>query len=224
MPTIVSSIIAAIVALGLTVFVGIFVLPEKKRIKQNKLFGILSDIFTFRDLLLDKILTFLYTFCTLLCVSTGVFFLVTVEYSQRYSWYYDRYETSAYYMGGWGILILILGPIAVRIIFEILMMFVLLVKNTISINNKLNAQPGSIAEIKATSDAEKAKRRAEESAQKAKKKAEAAQAQLNAQPQQPQIRQPQQTYVPNVVFCTNCGTRYDANQGGCPNGCQQHNN
>ena len=137
MPTIVSSIIAAVVALGLTVFVGIFVLPEKKRIKQNKIFGILSDIFTFRDLLLDKILTFLYTYCTLLCVSTGVFYLITVEYSHRYSYYYDTYQTSAYYMGGWGILILLLGPIAVRIVFEILMMFVLLVKNVIAINKHL---------------------------------------------------------------------------------------
>ncbi len=25
--------------------------------------------------------------------------------------------------------------------------------------------------------------------------------------------------APNMVFCAHCGTRYDANQGGCPNGC-----
>ncbi len=223
MPTNVSSIIALIVAIAATVFAAIFILPEKKRVKQNKLFGILSDIFTFKDLLLDKILTILYTFCTLLCVSTGVFFLITVEYSQRYLFYYDKYETSATYMGGWGALILIAGPIVVRIAFEILMMFVLLVKNTISINNKLNAQPGSLAEIKAASDAEKSRRKAEEDAQKARRKAEAAQAQLNVQAQQPQLQyqQPQQAYVPNFVFCTNCGTRYDANQGNCPNGCHQ---
>ena len=25
---------------------------------------------------------------------------------------------------------------------------------------------------------------------------------------------------PKMVYCTQCGTRYDANKGGCPNGCK----
>ena len=45
------------------------------------------------------------------------------------------------WLGGYGLLLMILGPIVVRLIFEFLMMALLLVKNVISINNKLRA-PG----------------------------------------------------------------------------------
>ena len=41
------------------------------------------------------------------------------------------------WLGGYGLLLMILGPIVVRLIFEFLMMALLLVKNVISINNKL---------------------------------------------------------------------------------------
>lgn len=41
------------------------------------------------------------------------------------------------WLGGYGLLLMILGPIVVRLIFEFVMMALLLVKNVISINNKL---------------------------------------------------------------------------------------
>lgn len=43
------------------------------------------------------------------------------------------------WLGGYGLLLMILGPIVVRLIFEFLMMALLLVKNVISINNKMRA-------------------------------------------------------------------------------------
>lgn len=43
-------------------------------------------------------------------------------------------------MGGKGILLMILGPIAVRLSYELVMMAVLAVKNIISINSKLRNQ------------------------------------------------------------------------------------
>ena len=49
------------------------------------------------------------------------------------------------WMGGKGILLMILGPIGVRVTYELLMMAVLAVKNIISINNKLRNQNGDAA-------------------------------------------------------------------------------
>lgn len=177
MPTIATLIIAGISAIALTVLAGIFILPEKRRAKNNKIFRILSDIFTFKDLLLGKIITYLYTFCTIACVVTGVLLLITVDY-------YDSPWSglNLYYRGGWGLIILVGGPIAVRILFEISMMFVLLVQNTISINNKLSAITGE------------------------EEKTESVAAETAAP-----------EYQPAYMFCTYCGTQYDANMGGCPN-------
>lgn len=135
MPTIVSNILAGIITVALTVLCCIFILPEKKRAKHNKIFGIIADIFTFKDLLLDKILTVLYTFSTIACIVTGIFYLISINY--YFSW--DGKLNVSGYMGLPGLILLVGGPIAVRIVFEIIMMFVLLVKNTIAINNKLSA-------------------------------------------------------------------------------------
>ena len=46
------------------------------------------------------------------------------------------------WLGGYGLLLMILGSIVARLIFEFLMMALLLVRNVISINNKLRA-PGN---------------------------------------------------------------------------------
>ena len=35
------------------------------------------------------------------------------------------------------------------------------------------------------------------------------------------VSKPEPELPPKMVFCTQCGTRYDANKGGCPNGCKQ---
>ena len=49
-------------------------------------------------------------------------------------------EINVEWAGGYGLLLIVFGPIIVRIIYEALVMFVLLVKNTIQINNKLKSQ------------------------------------------------------------------------------------
>lgn len=95
-------------------------------------------------------------------------------------------ETSSSFWGGTssfqsyalrGLLTMILGPIVVRIVYELLMLTIILVQNVITINKKLPAPPK------------------EEQA-------------------------PTAAPEPKMVYCTHCGTQYDANQGGCPNGCQ----
>ena len=61
-------------------------------------------------------------------------------------------------MGGTGLLCIIVGPIAVRLSYELLMMVVLLVKNVIAINHKLADQTGRAAgDVFATPDVQELK-------------------------------------------------------------------
>ena len=49
------------------------------------------------------------------------------------------------YVGARGLLMMILGPIIIRLAYEFIMMFILLVKNVIQINNKLKGDEGTAA-------------------------------------------------------------------------------
>lgn len=132
-------------------------LPEKKRKDLSPFLQKLSDILNFKQLLIEKILKALYVFLTCCCIFNGFFMIFSKNWGQSYALP--------------GFLLMLFGPIIVRLLFEGLMLSILLVKNTIEINKKIPAP----------------------------EKAEA--------------------YVPDYKFCVNCGTKYDAKQGGCPNGC-----
>lgn len=125
------SVLALLTAIAATVLLFIFVLPSKKREGLPKLLKVIHDIFNMKDLLLESILKVLYVFSSVACVLWGVFMIFGFQIydSGRYSY--------TNWMGGYGILVAILGPIVLRIVFEAMMMFILLVKNTIEINKKL---------------------------------------------------------------------------------------
>lgn len=161
-------VIGIVLALIGTVLTFIFIMPESKKAGLNKSLSVLRDIFSFKELFLEKLLRACYIFLTLFCIFGGFFML----FARSYFVMYIGSSSLAMY----GLMLMILGPIVVRICFEISMMFVLLVKNTMDINSKI----GSCG------------------------KAEPVKAQENNQVQ------------PKMVYCTKCGTRYDANQGGCP--------
>ena len=116
-------IIGIVVALMLAVFAYIFIVPEKEKrnepFKSNKFFCVLHDIFNFKQLLLEKILKFVYIFATFACILVGFFTLFT--------------------KGGFGsgLIMMILGPIVCRITFELIMLAVIAVKNIVDINKKL---------------------------------------------------------------------------------------
>ena len=133
-------IIAAVLTLVATVLLYIFVLPEKKRDSLPKIGQIVHDILHFKSLFIEKIIRFFYVLTTVWCVLTGFFMLFGI--SSYESYYYSRTE----WYGGYGILLMILGPIALRIIFETIMMGILLVKNVMQINNKLNITDENIEE------------------------------------------------------------------------------
>ena len=120
--TAILSISALIMAIAGTILSFIFITSEKKRDKLPKFFRIVADIFNFRGLIIEKILKALYIFFTLYSITYGFFTIFTGVNVLS------------------SLLTMLLGPIVIRISFELIMMFVLLVKNVISINNKLKYQ------------------------------------------------------------------------------------
>lgn len=163
-------ILAFIAALVCTVLLMVLVTPEKRRAGLNKFFKAVADICNFKGLVLEYIVRALYIFLTIFAVLMGFFMLFQ--------------EPMA------GLMTMILGPIVLRIVFELYMMIILLVKNVIQINKKL---PGQVddpmkLDIAAAVAKEEPKAAADE---------------------------------PKMVFCSQCGTQYDASKGGCPNGCKE---
>ena len=184
------AIIAAVLAVGATIAAFIFLLPEAKRPKLNKFLGTVSDILNFKTLFIEKILKALYVFATAFALIFGFLMLFSFV---KVGGYWGTASTIHWY-GYYGLLIMIGGPIAIRLTYEVIMLFILLVKNVMDINKKLSAGVDCSA-CTAAAPAEKEEPKAEE----------------------PKVEpEPEPLYR----FCTVCGTRYDANKGGCPNGCQ----
>ena len=131
--TVLLTVLPIMGAIAATVLAFIFIVPDKKRPQLNRIGQLLHDVVNFKFLIVEKILQALYILSTAYTILTGFFMLFYIEpgyegvyYSRAPQWY-----------GGYGLLIMIFGPIAVRLAFELLMMVVLLIKNVIQINNKL---------------------------------------------------------------------------------------
>ena len=116
-------IIAGVLALVATVLAFIYVVPEKRREKLGAFGKFLHDTCNFKYLMVEKILQALYIFTTAAVIIFGVLMLFRNEYNY---WTGDRI-----WMGGYGLLIIILGPIAIRLSYELMMMAILLLKNVI---------------------------------------------------------------------------------------------
>lgn len=119
-------LIALVLAIAATVLAFIFIVPAKRRDQMGKFGKFLHDTCNFKYLIIEKILQALYIFATALVILAGFFMLFCSDWN---GW-----------MGGRGILTMILGPIIIRVTYELLMMAVLAVKNIISINSKLRNQ------------------------------------------------------------------------------------
>ena len=132
--------------LGLAAFIGIVatifftvlaykhIIPEKKRAGLNKLGQFLHDVFNFKFLIIEKVLQFFYVLATIACVCLGLSMIFGfTAYEWRDKIYSDWY-------GIYGILAAIVGPIAIRLSYELIMMGLLLVKNVMQINKKLKSQ------------------------------------------------------------------------------------
>ena len=177
-------IIAVVLAIAATVLAFIFVVPEKRREKLNAFGKFLHDLCSFKFLVVEKILQALYIFSTAFIVLYGVLQLFNV---QR-----DYWTGASRWMGGTGLLCIIVGPIAVRLSYELMMMAILLLKNVISINHKLADQTGNgSGDVFAAPNMQEMK-------EALRQRREAAQA-AQSQP---------------ANFCSQCGTKLE--NGVCP--------
>lgn len=143
LPFEVSIIIGAILAVILTIVLTVLFAIKKKDASMQKGFGkILFDFFNFKKLLLESVLRFLYVLSTIASITVGFFLLFGYDEYISYYGYYDYYDSYSYRESTAliGLILMVAGPIALRLVFEGLMMFILLVKNTIEINNKLKGE------------------------------------------------------------------------------------
>ena len=112
--------ILLLLAVVLTVLAFIFIVPENRREKLSAFGKFLHDTCNFNYLLIEKILQALYIFLTVFAILMGLYTLV------HNFWV--------------GLALTIIMPIAIRLIYEFLMMAVLLLKHVIMIDNKLKNQ------------------------------------------------------------------------------------
>lgn len=117
-------IVALLLAIAGTVLSYIFIIPKNKARELNKFWRFVHDTFNFKTLLVEHIFKAMYVFLTIFMVAYG-FCAMFVSF-----------------LGG--ILLMVLGPIAVRITYEMIMMFIILVKNTSDIRNKLCDDDGML--------------------------------------------------------------------------------
>lgn len=130
-------ILGTVFGLAATILACFFIVPENKRPSLNKFGVFLHDLFNFKSLWLEKILQFFYILSTVTVVLTGFFMLFWTEEYTTYSYWSYGYETHYEWVGYYGLIFLIAGPVIIRIVYEASMMLILAVKNIIEINNKL---------------------------------------------------------------------------------------
>lgn len=199
---------AVIISIILTILLAILVVPEKRRNGLPKFFQVIHDICNFKGLLLEKVLKILYIFSTINVMLTGIF-----------TWFSGGYNFGMTFLAG--LLILVLGPVLVRLAYEFLMLFVLLVKNVIQINNKLNGKNDN--PFANNIDLNQFKN---SNAPEQNYTSPYAQPVQPIQPEQPVVQnnnyQSQQNND-SVRFCTTCGTKITGNTDVCPN-CGKHLN
>ena len=135
----IAPVLAGLAAIAAAVLTFIFIVPDKKRAKLNKFGKFLHDLCNFKFLIIEKILQFCYVLATAFTLIYGFFMLFAVEEHYSYSYYGGSYRSTEW-VGYYGLLMMILGPIFVRISYEIFMLALIAVKNIIQINNKIKNQ------------------------------------------------------------------------------------
>ena len=126
---IISVILGIIIAIVGTVVSFILIVPDKRRNSLPGFLKFLHDLFNFKFLTIEKIMQAFYIFSTIYVVIYGFLSLFTFT---KNAW---TGETT--WVGWIGFLMMILGPVFIRLAYELLMMFIIVVKNTNQINNKL---------------------------------------------------------------------------------------
>ena len=202
--------IGLVLAIGGTVCLYIFVLSKKSTNNRNKFLSFLRNFLDFRYLILEKALKALYIFCTAFLILYGLL-IVWVN-------------------PGLGLILLFIAPVVLRLTYECLMMFVLLVKNTMEINGKLKDQtpdetPVDLFDVPLPFEKKAAPAPAEEAAPVAPVIVEPAPATVvppvvTVQPEPAPAPEPipepaPEPAAPAAKFCPNCGNKLLENDRFC---------
>lgn len=129
-------IIAFILALVGTIVSFVLIVPDKKRRSLNSFGVFLHDLFNFKYLIIEKILQFCYILSTIFIICYGILMLFCFQ--ETWGGYYGG--TRLVWVGWSGFLILLIGPVVTRLVYEASMMLIIAIKNIIQINNKLKNQ------------------------------------------------------------------------------------
>ena len=135
--------IGTVLAVAATVFICIRILPRKYDGRLgNKFLQLLHDYFNFKTFYIEALTKFIFILLTCLCVFVG-FLLMFGKF--EYYGYFGMTFTQSTFLYGLGIMLL--GPLVLRVTYEFVMMAILLVQNVIAINRKLKAPTVSAAPV-----------------------------------------------------------------------------
>jgi len=171
MPVQATLVLGFIGVIAAMICIYVLIMPEGKYRTLNPFCRWLSDLFNFRSLWLESIIKFFYILSTVACVIFGFFMLFSVV-----DYYYGSSSLALP-----GLLLLVVGPVVVRLVYEGTMMFIILVKNTMQINNRLR---NNMSE-KQDEDAEE----------------------VPAQPVIEYCEKCGKQIEDDVIFCSNCGNK-----------------
>ncbi len=169
-----ASLLGLVFAIAATAVLYIFIMPQKRLGKLSPFFLALHNILHFKKLFVERILKFFYIFSTCVSIFWGFFLLFAQNETSSYGYFYDSYVSYESTLVE-GLVFLFLGPIMLRVVYELLMILILATKNIMELNHKMDAVTKTIAPD------------------------------INTNPE------------PRMLYCTQCGTHYDANAGKCPN-------
>ena len=129
-------IIGILLAIAATIFLYIKVMPKKYDGKlENKFLQFLHDFFHFKTFYIEALTKFVFVLLTCACIFVGFMLLFgKIEY---YGYFGATIEQSTFL---YGLCLMILGPLVLRVTYEFVMMAILLVQNVIAINRKMKAQ------------------------------------------------------------------------------------
>lgn len=128
-------IIGIVLAVAATVFICVRVLPKKYDGRLNsKFLQFLHDFFNFKTFYIEALTKFIFVLLTCLCIFVG-FLLMFGKF--EYYGYFGMTFTQSTFLYGLGIMLL--GPLVLRVTYEFVMMAILLVQNVIDINRKMKA-------------------------------------------------------------------------------------
>ena len=187
--------------LAATILTFVFIIPESKRKTLSPFMLFLHNVFNFKQLVIEKILQFSYVFGTYAVLVLGLITMFDSEFLA-------------------GLIIMLVGPIAIRISFEAVMMIILAVKNVIQINEKLNVvidnQNPTPSQGSATQQSAPQQSAPQYSAPQYSAPQQTA-PQYSAPSYQSAPQQNTNTYSTGAsLFCTECGSPLN-NNGSCSN-------